>query len=191
MRFREGIRDGRVTLTFRAWKRRQAKPGSTHRLFGDTLIDVLSVETVVVEAISEAAAAQAGFDGRENLLAYLRTGPGGPIEGDSELFRVAFRFAGDIEDTPAVVEDGDVEAALAKLADMDRRSARGPWTEESLELVESMPATLAAKLAAKARREVPKFKADVRKLKYMGLTRSLGTGYELTELGKQVLARRR
>ena len=35
--------------------------------------------------------------------------------------------------------------------------------------------------------DTPKFKANVRKLKALGLTRSLDIGYRLTELGTRVL----
>ncbi len=189
MRFREGIRSGEVTVTFRAWKRRMARPGATHRLFGDTLICVTAVDLVSLADVDDGDATRAGFTDRDALLAYLRTGPGGDLHDSAEVYRVAFTFAGDIEDAPAVVTEGDVERALAKLAEMDRRSNHGPWTREALELVATMPATLAARLAAKAGCAVPKFKADVRRLKYMGLTRSLAVGYELTELGGRVRER--
>ena len=36
--------------------------------------------------------------------------------------------------------------------------------------------------------ETPPFKAKVRKLKALGLTQSLETGYRLTELGERVAA---
>ncbi len=36
--------------------------------------------------------------------------------------------------------------------------------------------------------ETPVFKANVRKLKRLGLTQSLETGYSLTDLGEQVAA---
>ena len=36
--------------------------------------------------------------------------------------------------------------------------------------------------------ETPVFKANVRKLKALGLTQSLETGYRLTDLGEQVAA---
>ncbi len=189
MQFRKGVRSGAVTLTFRAWKRRQAKPGATHRLFGDTLIRITAVDVVRLATIDDGQATKAGFADRESLLAYLRAGPGGNLNDEAEVYRVAFAYAGDIEDTPAVFTEADVERALARLADVDRRSNHGPWTHEALELVATMPATLAARLAAKAGRDVPKFKADVRKLKYMGLTRSLEVGYELTELGERVRER--
>ena len=49
------------------------------------------------------------------------------------------------------------------------------------------PQRRAGDLAPKVDRELRVFKADVRKLKGLGLTRSFEVGYELTPLGRQVL----
>lgn len=181
-----------MTLTFRAWKKPQAKAGGRYRLWGDTYIDVTAVETVSVNAIGEEEAHRSGFDSREALLAYVRSGPAGNIGGSDEVYRVEFRYAGDIEEPAAeAYGDDDIQALAERLEGMDRRSQHGPWTLQALQLIEEMPRRRAGDLADRAGRERLKFKADVRKLKYMGLTRSLGTGYELTELGERVLTRLR
>ncbi len=44
-------------------------------------------------------------------------------------------------------------------------------------------------LAASLGRETQPFKTDVRKLKEMGLTESLGVGYRISPRGRTVLAR--
>ena len=69
----------------------------------------------------------------------------------------------------------------------DRASPHGPWTTEVLELIRDNPGTLAADLAARRRRERLRFKADVRKLKALGLTESLRVGYRLSPRGQAVL----
>ena len=50
-----------------------------------------------------------------------------------------------------------------------------------------MPATRAGDLADEVGRERLPFKADVRKLKNLGLTISLGVGYELSPRGQAYL----
>ena len=57
-----------------------------------------------------------------------------------------------------------------------------------LALVRSRPVTRAGDLAAVIGWETLPFKANVRKLKALGLTQSLETGYRLTELGERVAA---
>ena len=76
----------------------------------------------------------------------------------------------------------------ARLTRTDLASRRGPWTEEVLRLIARYPRTAASMLAPKLGRELRLFKSDVRKLKALGLTRSLPTGYDLSPRGKAYLA---
>ncbi len=78
-----------------------------------------------------------------------------------------------------------VQIVLA--AATDRRSAK-PWTGAALALIEAQPGTRAADLAASAGLPTAKFKANVRRLKALGLTQSLEVGYRLTDLGQEVAA---
>lgn len=95
---------------------------------------------------------------------------------------------------PLALEDSltadDVAAVATKLARMD---AKTPWTAETLALIGKHPRTAASKLAAKVGRETPEFKADVVKLKKLGLTQSFEVGYEIAPRGRAYLdaARRR
>lgn len=83
-------------------------------------------------------------------------------------------------------EDTTVDAdVLARLAALDRRRT---WTRAVLELIERRPATLAADLAVEHGQERLAFKADVRRLKALGLTESLKEGYRLSPRGEAVLA---
>jgi hypothetical protein len=54
-------------------------------------------------------------------------------------------------------------------------------------MIDRNPGTVSRVLAAELGRERLEFKADVRKLKALGLTRSLLVGYELTSLGRTIL----
>ena len=58
-----------------------------------------------------------------------------------------------------------------------------------LELIRDNPGMLAADLAVRRGRERLDFKADVRKLKALGLTESLRVGYRLSPRGRAVLLR--
>lgn len=63
---------------------------------------------------------------------------------------------------------------------MDRRSTHGTWTREFLELIEARPVELAETIAASIGWERAPLKANVRRLKELGLTESLPTGYRLS-----------
>ena len=92
------------------------------------------------------------------------------------MYRVEVAFLGadprvaQRESLPSVAE---TEALLARLAAMDTRSRRGPWVERTLALIEAWPERRAPELAELESRETLDFKADVRKLKELGLTESL------------------
>ncbi len=173
------IREGEITLAFRRWRRPTVKAGGTLRTkVGVLAID--SVEAIGEDDVTEDDARRAGAPDRAALLAGLR--PGG------ELHRVEFRLAGPdprialrrrSEISPA--ERAEIDARLARL---DAASRHGPWTAAVLGLIAERPATRAPDLAASLGRETLPFKADVRKLKELGLTESLETGYRLSPRGQ-------
>ena len=174
------IKAGVVTCTFRNWRRPHAKVGNVYRLLPDGAVRVTDVRTVRAAEIGDAEARQAGFADREALAAFLKVG------ADASLTRVAFALADESElRRPPTL---GLEAVQARLAAMDRRSA-APWTRQVLALIATYPARRAGDLAPLVGWDTPKFKANVRKLKALGLTTSLETGYRLTDLGEKASAR--
>ena len=69
-------------------------------------------------------------------------------------------------------------------------SRRGPWTGDVLRVIAARPAVRAAELAADLGLETQVLKRDVRKLKELGLTESLATGYRLSPRGAAFAGRR-
>lgn len=175
----EGIRAGRITLVFRRWRRATVKTGGQLK----TRLGVLAIGSVKVVdplRISAADAHRAGYLSREALLAQLtRAG---------ECYRIEVSWAG-ADPRIALRQDTelDLPILLEKLARLDRASPRGPWTRATLELIAARPAELAADIAASIGRDKPSFKADVRKLKALGLTESLKVGYRLSPRGQALL----
>ena len=171
------VRAGEVNIAFRRWTRPSVKTGG----FRVTSIGRLAIDDIrpVREAdITEAEARLAGEDSRADLMATLANGKG-------ELHRIAFHLAG--EDPRVALRDDDQLlaadwAALEKrLARMD---ARAPWTTLFLDLVAAHPGRRAGDLARMAGLETPEFKVRVRRLKALGLTISLETGYRLSARGE-------
>jgi acyl dehydratase len=173
------IGEGEVTLAFRRWRRPTVKAGGTLR----TRVGVLAIDSVGVvgeEDVTDADARSAGADGREALLAAL--------PGEGPLHRIEFRVAGP-DPRIALRERSDISPAErteigARLARLDAASRHGPWTAAVLGLIADRPATRAPDLAASLGREAARFKADVRKLKELGLTESLEVGYRLSPRGR-------
>jgi len=184
-RDRERIRAGQVTLTYRAWRAPQAKVGGLYR-FGEGRIAVESVTTVTAADITPEDARLAGYTDADAVLTALTRRKAPATEPDTALYRVAFRY--EPHPVPSRTRDLDHDAVSARLANMDTTAGR-PWTMTALRAIADRPQVAARILAADGGMETLAFKANVRKLKALGLTISHETGYELTALGRDVLSR--
>jgi len=177
----ERIRTGEIDLAFRRWKRPMHVAGGRQRTrLG--VVEFVSVAPVLPDSLTEEDARRAGTT-LADLLAFLS-------RKDGEVYRIEMRYAGEDERVALRAKrpgKKETDALVAKLADMDRRSRRGPWTREHLELIEARPGELAETIAASIGREKKPFKADIRRLKELGLTESLPVGYRLSPRGRAVL----
>src|SRR3954468_15374731 len=175
------IRDGEIDLAFRRWERPRLLVGTRMR----TSIGLLEVTSVQeVPDVTDEDAARAGAP-RAELLALMERKAPAPI------WRVGLRYAGE-DPRVALRNDGqlsaeDRAALVARLDRFDRSSSHGPWTRETLAIIEANPARRAPDLAAELGRETAPFKRDVRKLKELGLTESLEIGYRLSPRGATLL----
>jgi hypothetical protein len=70
---------------------------------------------------------------------------------------------------------------------LDAASSNGPWTRQTLAIIDRSPEVRAPDLAAELGRDTLSFKRDVRKLKELGLTESLDIGYRLSPRGEAVV----
>jgi hypothetical protein len=186
--FWEGLVSGEITLTYRRWQKPHVRVGGRYRCHPIGVLEVDDVKIVPVQGITSKDAKRAGFASRDALVAYLAEL--GPIDDATQVYRVELHHGGDGDRVELAMQDAlsddDVKTIQAKLARMDER--KKPWTRETLSLIEESPRVAASKLAAKVGRETLDFKADVRKLKKLGLTQSFEVGYEIAPRGRAYLA---
>lgn len=178
------IAAGRVDLAFRRWRRPTVKVGTRLRT-AVGLVEIRALSVVDPSAITDTDARRAGYGTRAALLSALARIPEGL------LYRVALRSAGPdprIALRAELPSDREMVSLLAEIATADRRRG-GQRVLTILQLIADRPAVRAADLAARLGRETRSFKADVRRLKEMGLTESLDVGYRLSPRGRAVLAR--
>ena len=156
-----------------------------------TSVGVLAIETVEPlesdQEISDEDARAAGFANAAAITEAFPPKPG------ATLYRVRFVLAGP-DPRVALRDKADLTAAErdqinTRLANYDARSPIGPWTRRTLEAIAERPETRAGDLAADLGQERLPFKANVRKLKALGLTESLETGYRLSPRGRAYLGR--
>jgi hypothetical protein len=172
-----GIADGSITTTFRAWKRAQAKTGGRYRVAG-MLIEATAVVQVTVAEITEDDARRAGADNLAALRARL---------GDVDTaWRIDFVLVG-ADDRIARRQETSAEDLTAVVARLTRLDRNGAWTRTTLQLIGKYPGVVSTTLTRHAKQERAAFKLNVRKLKELGLTESLVTGYRLSPRGEAVL----
>lgn len=156
-----GVADGSITVTYRAWSRPMVKVGGRY---------VVGEATVEVTALGRVPAATVPAADRARL-------------GDADpVWKVDFTR---VEPVPKRIFSRD--ELRARLARLDRASTHGPWTWATLRLIGEQPGVVSTTLAAQVDRERFAFKADVRKLKALGLTESLDVGYRLSPTGIALL----
>ncbi len=185
---RDGVANGKITAAYRRWAEARVVEGRIYRTNAGR-IQIDSVRQVNPDLIADTDADVAAAD-RRNAKDVRRRLRGGE---DQPTFLIKFHLVEgpDPRDELAARSDlspDDLEELKTRLAGFDEFSKQGPWTTATLRLIESKPATRAADLAAELGRETAPFKLDVRKLKNLGLTYSLETGYELSPRGTAYLA---
>jgi hypothetical protein len=191
-RFREGIVAGEITLAFRRWKRPRLKAGTRMRTpSGIVVVDRVAV--VSRDQIVDEDARRAGFGSRADLFRVLDGGRRGGKPAEGEIHRIELHYGGPDPRIAlrerADLDDEELADLDARLARFDARSRDGPWTNDVLELIAQRPATIAEELAASRGEARLRFKRRVRRLKELGLTESLETGYRLSPRGRAYLDR--
>jgi hypothetical protein len=180
----DGIRSGTITLAFRRWRRPSVRAGGT-LLTAVGELGIGAVDTIAPGRISAEDARRAGYGSREALLAELG------MRDEGEVYRIELgplrpdpRVA--LRQAPATAgeESRDLQERLRRL---DARAADGPWTLRTLELLDAHPGVRAGDLCGRLGQEKEPFKINVRKLKTLGLTESLDTGYRLSARGQALL----
>lgn len=180
------IAAGQVTLAFRRWRRPTVRIGGTLR----TSIGVLAIDSVKIvnpARITKKDTIAAGYSTVAELRAFLDSRPEG------EVYRVGLHLVGEdprigLRAADFLAEE-DIATIQKRLSRWDTASTHGPWTRETLQLIADNPGVRAADLAASVGREKLPFKADVRKLKELGLTESLDVGYRLSPRAQAFLRR--
>ena len=184
-RLREGLHDGTITIAFRRWRRPQVVAGGHYRT-GLGIVAVESIDLVAEGDITTDDAAAAGYVSPQRLRAELR----GPVE--VPLYRICFRRTDDVDSRDSLAADGELDdrdlgELDRRLSRMDTTSDRGPWTIATLTAIAGSPGVAASTLAVAAGVDRATFKRDVRRLKELGLTLSLPTGYRLSARGESYL----
>lgn len=179
----DGIRRGEISLAFRRWRRPTVRSGGT-LLTGAGQLQIGTVAAVDLDDITADDARRAGYESRDTLLAELVR------RGDGQLYRIEL---GHLEPDPrkalreASLDSREAGELSARLSRLDRASPVGHWTMKTLQVIRDNPGVRAVDLCLAVGQDRDRFKANVRKLKNLGLTISLEVGYRLSPRGAEYL----
>ena len=162
-------------MAFRRQKRPTVKTGGTLRSPGGVLF-IEAVDAIDEHDITDDDVRAAGHADRDEIFKMLKP--------DGTLYRIRFHLHGDdprvaLRETTDLSVD-DVDGLRTKLARLD-------WAVPVLRLIGTNPGVVSTELAPQVGMERLSFKQKVRRLKELGLTESLETGYRLSPRGEAFL----
>ncbi len=189
VRIAQGVRDGSISLAYRRWEQPRVRTGHT-QLTSAGIVRFEAVDEITdLTSIPDSDARAAGFDDAGALLrmlaAPINRGPRGG-RGGERVFRVKLAWVGEdprIQLRSAVPDAAGLAAVSAAVTRLDAGRRTGPWTRPILEWIRDHPGVISTELAALLGRELAPMKADIRRLKALGLTESLRVGYRLSPRG--------
>jgi hypothetical protein len=180
-----GLAEGRIDRTYRRWSTVRPKVGSRFTTKVG-VVEVTSIDLVDPSELDSVDAQRAGFESLAALAKWTSA------KGEGDLYEIGISLVGPDPRvalrTSAALSDAEFAALEAKLNRMDR-AAETPWTHAALRLIERNPGVVSTELAAEAGEDRPYFKLRIRRLKALGLTESLTSGYLLSPRGAAYLAR--
>jgi biotin operon repressor len=190
----EGLASGAITVTFRNWRTPQVKVGGRYAIgaSGTTLL-VDDMRQVAAADIDDEDARRAGEADRVGVWKRLTRSRRTTTAPEMVVWRIEFHRVEPDPGPPLSDDDQLSDEAVAdidlRLDRLDKAGSSGPWTRRTLRLVAKQPGVVSSRLAEMLGRERPALKVDIRKLKRLGLTESLGTGYRIAPRGRAYLAR--
>ena len=180
----KGIKEGRISLAFRKWKKPMVKKGSLIKTAVGQLqiLDIIEIEK---SSITAEESLKSGYQNKSELISILDSKKVGNI------FKINVKYH---SADPRIelrnqtnLSQNEINLIIKKLQKMDSTSKKGSWTYEILNAIFENPDTRAQDLSDKLGFEKDWLKPNIRKLKNMGLTISQMVGYQISPRGKVIL----
>lgn len=182
-RFLELIKKKKVKTAFRKWTRPTVKEGGT-LITAIGQLAIQSVDVISYSEITEEDIASAGYDHRKDLDDELR------LKKEGRIYRIRFLLLGE---DPRIklrgenaISPNELDALRQKLTKLNQSGPLENWTSVVLNEIRKHPGKRAQDIADSLGVEKDWLKPNIRKLKNLGLTISLETGYKLSPRGEMV-----
>ena len=179
--FLKKVKDGEVTIAFRQWKKLSISEGGKLKTSGVILFKRIKV--VTANQITKADAKKAGFLDIESLFKDL--------SGEGTIYKISFVLFGPdprikLRET-TVLGLTEKQTLLKKLKSLDNRGSIKNWIKPVLNHLKKYPGSPSKTISNDLGLDQAQLKLNIRKLKNLGLTISLGTGYKISPRGQSIL----
>jgi hypothetical protein len=189
----EGIRHGRVTVTYRNWDRPPVSAGRRYRAGGLGDVQVEEVSRVSLSEITEQDARAAGADSLETWCQqYLARNLKANLDTD-RTYRVRFRYLGNGAERVRAggLGEEDLRRLDRELATIDVKSYEGEWTQFFIATLTQKRWMRPGELAQQLGTDQDMVRRKMRILADLGLVRAdPGLGYSLSDGGRKLYAYR-
>ena len=191
-RYHEAIKDGKITLTFRAWDTLKVLRGKIYRANNVGLIKVLDVDFKRLATVTLEDARQCGYKNMEEFREDFQKIARREIDFERErAVRIEFEYIGeDIENYKKAmgdVKDSELFDIKEKLLKIEQRGKK-QWAVRALELLRKKEYIPFTEMERALRTPSDRVRQRMKKLKALNLTSSdTKIGYSITPLGVKLL----
>jgi hypothetical protein len=191
-KYHEAIKEGKITLTFRAWDTLKVLRGKIYRAYNLGLIKVLDVDFKKLENITIEEVRSCGYRNMEEFREDFEKIAKRDIDFDRErAVRIEFEYIGeDIENYKKAmgdVKDSELFDIKEKLLKLEQKGKK-QWAVRALELLRKKDYMSFTEMERALKTPSEKVRQRMKKLKTLNLTSSDSKmGYSITPLGVKLL----
>lgn len=191
-KYHEAIKEGKITLTFRAWDTLKVLRGKIYRANNVGLIKVLDVDFKKLATVTLEEVRQCGYRTMEEFREDFQKIARRDIDFERErAVRIEFEYIGeDIENYKKAmgdVKDSELFDIKEKLLKIEQRGKK-QWAVRALELLRKKEYISFSEMERALRTPSDRVRHRMKKLKALNLTSSDSKmGYSITPLGVKLL----
>jgi len=191
-KYHEGVREGRITLTFRPWDTLRVLRGKIYRARNVGLLKVLDVDFKKLTDVTMEEIRNCGYRSMNEFREDFESLAGREVDFDFErAVRIEFTYIGeDIENYKKAmgdVKDSEIFNIKEMLLKLEQKG-RKKWAIKALQILKKKPYVSPKDMEKPLKLSSDKVVQNMRKLKALNLVMSDNKmGYSITPLGVKIL----
>ncbi|UCG78008.1 MAG: hypothetical protein JSV21_10670 [Nitrospirota bacterium] len=191
-KYHEGVKEGKITLTFRPWDTLRVLRGKIYRAYNLGLLKVHDVDFRQLASVTLEEAKRCGYANMDEFRDDFEALAGREVAFDFErCVRIEFSFIGeDIENYKKAmgdVKDSEIFNIKEMLLKLEQKGTK-QWAIKALQVLKKKETVMPKEMEKPLKLSAEKVKQNMKKLKELNLVMSDNrTGYYITPLGMKIL----